>query len=328
MQGSKQCKYYCYRGKRCPELALNKQKHCFWHCPEADKSGSDIKEHLESLIKEGRSLCGFQLAGAKLDGICLIHPHTRTGADLTGVNLKRASLVDAHLYKVNFTNACLLKAKLDNANLNSANFEGADLLGISLKNAKFEHVRWGKHLHQEVVISQKKQEKIPANTVKQMHEEAEEICRYLRKECERNGLSYDAGKFFYKEMYFHRFTLPLFSWRRFISWFIDNLCGYGEKPVRLISFSIMFITLCALGYFFTGVDDGGIIVGYESRYTLMENFWQFAESLYFSIVTFTTLGYGDIVPIGAGRLIAAMEAFVGSFAIALYVVVFVRKMSH
>ncbi|WP_373689732.1 ion channel [Rheinheimera sp.] len=40
------------------------------------------------------------------------------------------------------------------------------------------------------------------------------------------------------------------------------------------------------------------------------------------------MGYGDITPIGVSRLVAAVEAFTGSFTIALFVVVFVKKMTR
>jgi hypothetical protein len=63
-----------------------------------------------------------------------------------------------------------------------------------------------------------------------------------------------------------------------------------------------------------------------------DNFWHqlklFGTCLYYSVVTFTTLGYGDITPIGWSRLFAAFEAFTGSFTIALFVVVFVKKMTR
>ena len=61
---------------------------------------------------------------------------------------------------------------------------------------------------------------------------------------------------------------------------------------------------------------------------MAENLNSFLTSLYFSVVTFTTLGYGDITPIGPSRLIAALEAFTGSFTIALFVVVFVKRMTR
>ena len=52
----------------------------------------------------------------------------------------------------------------------------------------------------------------------------------------------------------------------------------------------------------------------------------FLECLYFSFVTFTTLGYGDYAPSQAFQLVATAEAFFGAFMIALFVLVFGRKM--
>jgi hypothetical protein len=37
----------------------------------------------------------------------------------------------------------------------------------------------------------------------------------------------------------------------------------------------------------------------------------FGTSVYYSVVTFTTLGYGDFYPVGLGRTLAAMEALTG-----------------
>ena len=49
------------------------------------------------------------------------------------------------------------------------------------------------------------------------------------------------------------------------------------------------------------------------------------SSIYFSIVTFTTLGYGDIQPIGFARYIAASEAVIGASLMALLVFVLGRR---
>ncbi len=37
----------------------------------------------------------------------------------------------------------------------------------------------------------------------------------------------------------------------------------------------------------------------------------FSTCIYYSVVTFTTLGYGDFYPVGIGRILAAMESFTG-----------------
>ena len=45
----------------------------------------------------------------------------------------------------------------------------------------------------------------------------------------------------------------------------------------------------------------------------------FFESFYFSIITFTSLGYGDIAPTGIGRLIASFEVLAGLILVAVFV---------
>lgn len=44
----------------------------------------------------------------------------------------------------------------------------------------------------------------------------------------------------------------------------------------------------------------------------------FRDSLYFSVTTWTTLGYGDFTPIPVMRLTASIEAFTGVFTIAVF----------
>ena len=53
---------------------------------------------------------------------------------------------------------------------------------------------------------------------------------------------------------------------------------------------------------------------------------RFLYAGYFSITTFTTMGYTDVYPIGKlTRTVSAIEALMGTFVMALFVVVFVRK---
>jgi hypothetical protein len=43
------------------------------------------------------------------------------------------------------------------------------------------------------------------------------------------------------------------------------------------------------------------------------------DALYFSVVTITTLGYGDFIPLGPGRPVAALQAFLGYFILGILV---------
>ena len=54
--------------------------------------------------------------------------------------------------------------------------------------------------------------------------------------------------------------------------------------------------------------------------------FSFGRALYFSIITFTTLGYGDIQPVpGLGSALCATEAILGGIMMALTVLVIGRK---
>jgi hypothetical protein len=113
-----------------------------------------------------------------------------------------------------------------------------------------------------------------------------------------------------------------------LSWLVDLFSGYGEKPLNVVLFSLGLIGFCGLLYFLVGVHQGDRPIGIAFEHSLLSNLMDLLGCLYFSVVTFTTLGYGDIIPHGLARPIAAFEAFVGSFTMALFVVVFVKKMTR
>lgn len=45
----------------------------------------------------------------------------------------------------------------------------------------------------------------------------------------------------------------------------------------------------------------------------------YSDALYFSIITITTVGYGDFIPMGPGRIIAAMQGLVGYIILGILV---------
>lgn len=58
----------------------------------------------------------------------------------------------------------------------------------------------------------------------------------------------------------------------------------------------------------------GIIDNTEGRHRIVTEFW---PSLYFSVITFTTVGYGDFYPVGVGRALAGLEGLTGYLVLAL-----------
>ncbi|MGA1198981.1 MAG: potassium channel family protein, partial [Candidatus Latescibacterota bacterium] len=158
--------------------------------------------------------------------------------------------------------------------------------------------------------------------------EAEEVYRNIRKCYEAAGTSDVAGYFFYNEMVVKRKQMPKMSFRRAWSKLIDVLCGYGEIPYRIIGSSIAYILFNALLFDFLGLYHNNDILTFDQTLGITDNLRYFGYAIYFSIVTFTTLGYGDFAPAGWARPFAAIEGFVGAFMIALFILSFVKKMTR
>ncbi|MEL7292323.1 MAG: ion channel [Pseudomonadota bacterium] len=298
---------------------------CYWHDPHIDKSNDNIKQQVEQWAAAGKPLDGFQLARTDLEDIDLVNRGCKDGYQCRGADFYRANLSDAHFFGLDLRGSSLMKAKLVGANLHCAKLGGCNLLGAELARAKLENIEWGQYLKQELEAKQSRRQR-RSQQAAQLYQEAEEVCRNIRKQCEKQGLFEMAGDFFKREMRFRRYQMPRFSTKRIISKLVDLFCGYGEDPLRVVGFSIFLIVVCALAYFF--LDTTGAHPIYEGVTGWQFYVLEFFNSLYFSVVTFTTLGYGDISPVGVARFIAACEAFLGSFTMALFVVVFVKKMTR
>jgi hypothetical protein len=92
----------------------------------------------------------------------------------------------------------------------------------------------------------------------------------------------------------------------FIEWLksfvLRAVIGYGEKPLRVMGSALFAIFVYALIYQgFGAINDKS-----------------FVSCLYFSAITFTTVGYGDLAPHGAFRLVAASEALMGILLCGLF----------
>ena len=330
MGRSHQCLYISPDGRQCQQiigLHSNQDDLCFWHNAHEIKTDSDLPEKLQELAKSGISLVGYSLKRADLTELNLVNHNSKIGYDLSHSDLYHAKLCGAHLFHIDLHGASLMKADLSHANLHCANLEDCNLLGVKLTNARIENVTWGKQILQEK-NAEKACHEGNRDEMRDCLEQAEEIYRNLRKAAENQGLFETSGHFFYKEMVMRRYQLPRFSFQRSVSKIVDWFCGYGERPLNVVLFSLLLIGLSAILYFFLGIEADQNLVRLSFSASFYTNFINFLECLYFSVVTFTTLGYGDLVPVGAARPIAALEAFTGNFTIALFVVVFVKKMTR
>lgn len=146
-------------------------------------------------------------------------------------------------------------------------------------------------------------------------------CLYLAGECERKncwlhvinsrklrsipGRGYKYN-FLNQVKYFFKWLLATFFW---LIW------GYGERPFRTLAVSLLMVFISSLIFSASN--------SLEYKEAIINP--NFIDSLYFSVVTFTTLGYGDYQPIGIYRLISMVEAFGALFLMPLFIIGLTRK---
>lgn len=320
-----QCSF-CYRsGDRCERPAVNNGL-CYWHDLVDLKNGTDVRLELENEARSGQSMEGFSLQRVDLRHVNLVNQGSSEGYDLSHADLYRADLTGAHLFNLDLTGASLMKANLSEANLHLARLYDANLLGAQFDGAKIENILIGERLIQEKKAAEAKKLK-KRDEVNEYFKQGEEIYRTLRNTAKRRGLFNDAGYYFYKEMVMRRYQMGRFSVDRLLSKLVDLICGYGEKPARVIVFALVQIIVSSLIYFIFGLEHGGQFKGFEPDAGLAGNIGHYTYCLYFSFLTFSTSGYSTTVPLGYSHPYSAFQRFISSFTLAMFVVVFIKKVT-
>ncbi len=244
-------------------------------------------------------------------------------------------------------------ASLENVYLNLDLDKGVliDFINSLLRNTKIERDQIENHILQEEKKKFSEAQKIYLLLKNNFHSigkyEDESWAFKKEKDMERLSQSFPYYKTTLKNEN-KKESLPILKWIQkgnFKKWitsaFSNMIYGYGEKPWNVIKTAVAIILIFALFFSFTGLgnpeiielkgtaihNNSGNIIDLTSKGFLKNNVIRnFPDSLYFSTITFTTLGYGDFRPLeGLGRILAGSEAFLGAIMMALFVYTFARR---
>ncbi len=312
----------------------------------SDNAGLDLR---------GISLIGEDLAGVKL-----------SGCDLSGADLSRANLQGADLSFCNLTNATLFQADIGGTNLLGANLTGAtmnecsgagttfgsaDLSNASLIGADLERATFSKGRLRHTVFSTAK---LRGARMREADLSGASFARADMREVDLTGSAiagvrfsgtdlrgahlkalkdftratwvgadirevdyygaymirrYIADENYIHELRTHSRSSEIIYW----IWWLTSDCG--RSALRWAACTMIVNLLFAAVYVLAGMDFG------EGATWL--------TPIYFSTVTFTTLGYGDIVPsTSLAQIIVMVEVTLGYIALGGLLSIFADKMAR
>jgi len=287
------------------------------------KPDENTLSEVEKLHKENQSLSNINLKQADLAKAKLVN------ADLSNSDLTRANLSGASMYGVNLEGATLFKTNLEGANLKSANLKNADMLGVDFSGTKLNNIDWGDDCK---VINEVEAENAYASgdyqKSKEKFKEAEDIYRAIKISLQSQTLGEDVGKFFVREMVVKRKQMPKFSPLRMASKLAQMTTGYGEK-VGNIFYTVLFVIIsCAFLYGIAGVSYGDNILGFYGDVEAFGGMINVIGNLfYFSVVVFSTVGFGEIVPINLmGKSVMIFEGIIGGLILSILIIAVYKQL--
>ena len=282
----------------------------------ANLSGADLSNSNLSWARlSGASLSKARLDGCELLGADLSSANLNecnaeragfgvanlTGASLIGAQLKEVTLSKSQLCHADLRAANLRGSRISEADLTAADFTRADLRDTNLKQSNVLHARFD--------LSDMRAARLLGIT---NFAKANWVGADIRGVDLRGA--YMVQRAIADANYLYEFrTRSKYHNALYWLWWVTSDCGRSLFRWTLF---ILFVTLLfAFAYSRVGVDYGS----YETA----------ISPLYFSVVTLTTLGYGDVVPASIpAQVLAGFQALLGYVGLGGLLSILANKMAR
>ncbi len=294
--------------------------------PGVDLSGCDLSgAHLARTDLQGANLSMGQLRGAVLFGADLTGCEL-LNADLRGADLGEAVADRAGFGGANLDGALLLTAKLADATFGKASLRGADLRACAASGARFREADLG-----EAMLAKADLRRCDLEAANLRDADLQDVD--LRGARLKGVLGYERAAWVGSDIrdvdfcgaYLVRRHIMdanfLHEFRRrgtgaevlYRVWWITSDCG--RSFTRWALWTVLVAALFAGLYSLVAID-------YGDHQTWL-------SPLYYSIVTLTTLGYGDVLPASVpAQVLVMIEVVIGYVALGGLLSIFANKMAR
>lgn len=281
-----------------------------------DFTGADLRDarllgtDLRGCSLRGADLTGAKLVGAKLEGADLTDCRASSAifgeADLTGAVLFGADLTNTSFSSATLERADLRAAKLDHARLIDANLTGADLSGATAPNADLTGANVTDAIFKDTDL----------RNSALGHMNGFHRADWIGVSVAENDFS---GAYLLRREIMDQNYLFEFRTRDrrhaliYTFWKATSDCG--RSLVRWGAMTVMVALLFGVLYSMVDID-------YGSNQTALSPF-------YFSVVTITTLGYGDVLPASlAAQILVMIQVALGYMMLGGVLSIFATRMGR
>ena len=296
---------------------------------EQDLSGFNFSETDLS----GADLCQVKLSGANLKL-----------ANLRGTDLSGSDLTNSDLYKCDFGDAFLTQADLSGAYVGAVNFQGADLRGASFEAANMAEADFRNANLMEAQLCNAEMTRCNLTHANLRHSNFKgaglvDIAYGNSKAMRGNffgigGLDSATGNALfvreardqdYLDAIEHRISGMPAGPAKFVKQVFFRAWGlidFGRSLVAPISYAAGFVLLFGLIFSLDMRLDWGLFDFEGTSRSWLTPF-------YFSVVTFTTLGYGDVTPLClAGEFLVIVEVVLGYTTLGVVLSILANKVAR
>ncbi|OLU16982.1 voltage-gated potassium channel [Pseudomonas sp. PA1(2017)] len=294
----------------------------FWVLTQDDLRGirfyNEDVSNTPSLAKKALSYASFyncNLSGSSLEMTELSY------ARFEKCDLTDTAVVASGGFCTRMTDCTAVNASFWLSGFRECDFSGTDLRGAYFDGTLIEDMKVNYLTRFDLTLRRKwKKRTLPAD-------QQPDLLRSIRMAYERAELWSQADGYFYREkteqrkhvLWPHlkrqRCASAVSMWSQ--SLVSGVLSGYATKPLRVLVWGMLVSILFTCLYAWLGVP--------TARESIQD---RYLESLYLSLTTFTTLGFGDVT-YGVGspwlRVLTTVEALIGAIWISLFVVVLAKK---